>query len=181
MEKIISLEQIQPIVNQLKTEAKSIVLVGGCFDILHQGHIKYLKAAKNQGDILIVGLENDGNVQRLKGEGRPVNSQNIRAENLINTNLVDYVVILPDLKTGEDYLKMVKSISPTVIAITEGDPQTENKQRQADMVGAKLKVVIDRLPGLSTTDFIKISSVCPPETIKAMAGKFGSFGLSQLA
>jgi len=129
-------------------------LAGGCFDILHQGHIEYLKAAKKQGDILIVGLENDANVTRLKGKGRPINKEKIRAANLIKTRLVDYVIILPTLKTGADYLKMVEIIQPDIIAVTRGDPQITNKQKQAKTIGAKLKIVIDKLPSLSTTKII---------------------------
>ena len=133
---------------------KTIVLAGGCFDLLHQGHLEYLKASKTQGDILIVALENDENVRRLKGKGRPVNSEKIRAENLLKTGFVDKVLILPTLKTAQDYLKMVQGIKPNVIAVTADDPQKENKQKQAEIVGGQVKIVIKRLPGLSTTEII---------------------------
>lgn len=139
---------------QIKATHKTIVLAGGCFDILHKGHLKFLKAAKKQGGILIVALENDENVRRLKGKTRPVNSQNIRSKNLLKTGLVDNVVLLPTLRTGENYLKMVQTIEPDVIAVTAGDPQMANKQKQAKVVGAKVKVVIERIPGYSTTNLI---------------------------
>ncbi|MFH0863604.1 MAG: adenylyltransferase/cytidyltransferase family protein [Candidatus Gottesmanbacteria bacterium] len=155
MNKIVSLQQIGKIIKSLKTNGITVVLVGGCFDILHHGHLEYLKAAKKQGDILIVALENDGNVRRLKGLDRPVNQENIRATNLLNTGLVDYVIILPTLTTGDDYLKMVQTIKPDIIAITKGDPQTQNKQKQAKIIGSQVKTVIDRLPGFSTSRIIE--------------------------
>lgn len=139
----------------MKKLSKTIVLAGGCFDILHEGHLKFLEAAKKQGDILIVALESDENVKRLKGTDRPINKEQIRAGNLIKTNLVDYVILLPPFKHGADYLKMVKLVSPDVIAITTGDPKFFSKQKQAETVGAKLKIVINRLPGLSTSEIIK--------------------------
>lgn len=138
----------------MKKLSKTIVLAGGCFDILHLGHLRFLKAAKKQGDILIVALENDENVRRLKGKGRPVNSEKIRAENLLKTKLVNQILILPTLKTGEDYLQMVQTIKPNIIAVTAGDPQLKNKQKQAEIIGAKVKIVIQRLSQYSTTKII---------------------------
>lgn len=138
----------------MKKLSKTIVLAGGCFDILHLGHLRFLKAAKKKGDILIVALENDENVRRLKGKGRPVNSQKIRTENLLKTKLVNQVLILPTLKTGKDYLQMVQTIKPNIIAVTAGDPQLKNKQKQAEIIGAKVKIVIQHLSQYSTTKII---------------------------
>ncbi len=150
MKKIINLNQAK----NLKTGSKTVVLAGGCFDILHQGHLEFLKAAKKEGDILVVALESDEKVSHLKGPGRPVNKIDVRAENLVKTNLVDDVVILPTLHGREAYLKMVQTIKPDIIAVTAGDPKTAHKEEQAKLVGAKIKVVIERLPGLSTTDIV---------------------------
>lgn len=155
MGKIINLSQAK----NLKTNSKTVVLAGGCFDILHQGHLKYLQTAKKQGDILMVALESDKSVNRLKGKNRPVNNEKTRANNLLKTNFVDYVIILPDLKTVDDYLKMVQTISPDIIAVTAGDPQIENKQKQAEIIGAKVIEVIDRIPGHSTTDIVKQKNI----------------------
>ena len=139
-----------------KIKSKTIVLVGGCFDILHRGHLKFLEASKSQGHILIVALESDENVRRLKGEDRPINNEKKRAANLIKTGIVDYVIILPDLKTNNDYLHFVKAVSPDVIAVTAGDPQINNKKYQAKLVGGKVKIVINRLPNFSTTKIYNI-------------------------
>lgn len=139
----------------MKKLSKTIVLVGGCFDILHKGHLRFLEAAKKQGDILIVALESNENIRRLKGSDRPVNSRQIREQHLMATGFVDSLFFLPSLPTSTDYLKMVQTIKPDVIAVTKGDPQLKNKQKQAEIIGAKVKVVIKRLPGLSTSEIIK--------------------------
>ena len=84
-----------------------------------------------------------------------------RAKNLLKTKLVDDVILLPTLKSAEDYLQMVQTIKPNIIAVTAGDPQMENKKKQAKKTGAKVKIVIDRLPGLSTTNLINKKVVIP--------------------
>ena len=157
MKKIITLGQVQNLIKQLKQEAKTIVLAGGCFDILHQGHLRFLEAAKKHGDILIIALESDENVKRLKGQERPINKESLRAKNLIRTGFVDYVIILPTLKTATNYLNLVKTLIPDIIAVTAGDSQIANKKRQAETVGGKVKVVINRLPSFSTSKIIKKS------------------------
>ncbi len=151
---VIDLNQIESLVKKWQAAKKTIVLVGGCFDILHQGHFEFLKAAKKEGDILMVALESDEKVTHLKGPGRPVNKAPVRAENLIKTNLVHYVVILPTLHGREDYLKMVQTIKPDIIAVTADDPKIARKEEQAKLVGGQIKVVIKRLPGLSTTEIV---------------------------
>lgn len=138
-----------------RNKSKIKVLVGGCFDILHNGHLKFLEASKKQGDILIVALESDESVRRLKGKGRPINNEKTRTENLIKTGFVDNVIILPNLKTDNKYLQLVKNVSPDIIAITAGDPQINNKKYQAGLIGGKVKIVINRLPNFSTTEIIK--------------------------
>ena len=155
MNKILTLEQVPTIIKKLKNEAKTVVLVGGCFDLLHEGHRQFLKLAKKQGDLLLVALENDKNIRRLKGQDRPINKEKVRASNLLKTGLVDQVILLPELKTDNDYLQMVKIIKPKIIAVTRDDPQLKNKQKQAEIVGAKIKIVIKQIPGYSTTQILK--------------------------
>ena len=150
--RIISLDQVPNLLTKLKTKT---VLVGGCFDLLHEGHRQFLKLAKKQGDLLLVALENDKNIQRLKGKERPLNQEEIRADQLLKTGFVDLVVLLPELKTDNDYLQMVKIIKPKIIAVTRDDPQLKNKQKQAEIVGAKIKIVIKQIPGYSTTQILK--------------------------
>lgn len=151
MGKIINFKDTKKVIKKLKTTDKTIVLVGGCFDILHPGHLKFLEAAKKQGDVLVIALENDENIRRLKGKGRPVNQENFRAEELVKTGFVDLVIILPSLKTETDYQAMVKIVSPRVIAVSQDDPQIKNKQKQAKLIGGKVVRVISRLRAFSTT------------------------------
>lgn len=135
-----------------------VVLVGGCFDILHYGHIHFLKKAKALGDYLIVLLESDKNIKRLKGEKRPIFGQDQRREMLESLHFVDEVIILSESMKDEDYKKLVKDIKPNFIAITEGDPIIEKKRKQAESVGANL-IEIPRLTVPSTSQILKILKI----------------------
>lgn len=152
MEKIITLEHARAIAKQLRTQGKRIVLVGGCFDILHEGHLIFLQLAKAQGDVLFVAVENDEKVQKLKGSPRPVNSQEKRTKILAGLDLVDYIIILPTFQTDEEYLRFTQMLSPHVIAITQGDPKTAEKDKQAQLVGGKVVAVTKRIEQYSTTN-----------------------------
>lgn len=134
---------------------KTIVLVGGCFDLLHFGHIAFLKQAKAHGDYLIVALESDETVRRLKNENRPIHIQRQRREMLEALSCVDQVVELPPMTTDQEYFDFVKKLSPAVIAVTDGDPILAKKQQQATTVGAKL-VVIPKIHTPSTSQLAKL-------------------------
>lgn len=86
---------------------KKVVFTNGCFDIIHAGHVRYLTAAKNFGDVLIVGLNSDSSVRKLKGASRPINNQADRAEVLLALKPVDYVIIFDEL-TAENLIAKVK-------------------------------------------------------------------------
>jgi len=150
MKKIINVGELKKLVKQLKTDDKSIVLVGGCFDILHKGHLVFLAKAKKQGDVLFVALESDENVQRLKGKERPINNQGERAANLSNLDSVDYIILLPVLASNTDYADLTKKLSPDIIAITEGDPKQAEKESQGKVV-----VVTKHLADFSTTKILQ--------------------------
>lgn len=127
-----------------------VVLVGGCFDVLHYGHLKFLKAAKAIGDKLIVALEPDTSIQVYKKRS-PIHTAEQRAEILASLSFVDEVMILPSMQGDKAYLQLVQDVHPAFIAVTAGDPQLANKQNQAALVGAQVSVVIPLLPELSTT------------------------------
>ena len=91
----------------LRRQNKKIVFTNGCFDILHVGHVRYLTAAKNFGDVLIVGLNTDESVRKLKGSSRPINSQNDRAEVLLGLKAVDHVIFFGE-QTAENLIAEVK-------------------------------------------------------------------------
>ena len=138
-----------------KSKAKVKVLTGGCFDILHYGHIHFLKNAKALGNNLVVALESDENIRKLKGKGRPFHDQEKRREMLTSLSFVDEVIVLPDKMKDEDYLKMVKSVKPQIIAVTAGDPILKKKQKQAEMVGAKV-VEIPKVNSSSTSQIARL-------------------------
>ena len=109
IEKVVTKDEIIEILKN--REGKIVVFTNGCFDILHYGHVSYLSKAANQGDILIVGLNSDESVRRLKGVTRPVNSQYDRSNILAALECVDYVVIFGD-ETPES---LIESIKPHVL------------------------------------------------------------------
>ena len=108
---IIDYAQILKISNQIKEKGKILVFTNGCFDIIHPGHIKYLEKAKSFGDILIVGLNSDDSVKKLKGSHRPVNNELDRAAVLLGLKSVDIVVIFKE----ETPLKLIKLIRPNIL------------------------------------------------------------------
>src|SRR3989344_3544914 len=155
---ILTVEDSIRLSEKLKQQGRQIVLVGGCFDILHLGHIKFLKNSKNLGDILFVLLESDETVEKLKGKDRPINNQIQRAQILSALSMVGYVVLLPEMKTDKDYDKLVAQINPAFIAATQDDPNISHKKRQARLFGGKLKIVTKRIKGKSTTKLAKLIS-----------------------
>lgn len=128
-------------------ENKKIVFTNGCFDILHIGHIKYLEKAKQLGDVLIVGLNSDASVRRLKGPTRPVNNENDRAKALASLSFVDYVVIFEE----DTPFNIIKQIRPDVL-VKGGDYTIDQ------VVGreyAKHVSLIEFVEGYSTTKIIE--------------------------
>src|SRR5437764_1116336 len=97
-DKIVRLEELEQRANKLRATGKRIVATNGCFDLLHVGHIRYLNAARELGDALIVGINGDQSVRELKGAGRPVNSERDRAEIVAALECVDLVAIFPELR-----------------------------------------------------------------------------------
>ncbi len=130
---------------ELKKENKKIVVAGGCFDIIHLGHVRFLEQAKKNGDYLFILLESDKSVRRIKGEDRPLNTQNERAEVLTSIKYVDFVVPLGEFKTDEEYDALIQSLSPDVIATTDNDPNLHHKQRQAEKTNSRIEFVLSRL------------------------------------
>lgn len=145
--KVVSINSIADIIKREKSFDKNIVFTNGCFDILHKGHVTYLKKAKSLGDILILGLNSDDSVRRLKGESRPVNNENDRAAVLEALECIDYIVIF----TEDTPLNLIKSVMPDVL-VKGGD------YKASDVVGKEYagKVeIIDFVNGYSTTSTIK--------------------------
>ena len=110
--KILTLDQLAAESGRLRSESQRVVATNGCFDILHVGHVRYLTAARKLGDVLIVGLNGDDSVRQLKGEGRPVNREQDRAEVLAALESVDYVTIFPENRATN----FLRAAAPAVYA-----------------------------------------------------------------
>lgn len=154
MDKIISAGKISPLAKELKSKNKKIVLVGGCFDILHLGHIIFLEKAKKTGDILLVLLESDQKIKELKGVDRPVHSQTERAKILSAISFVDYIILLPFMTKKSQYNDLVKKIMPDIIAATRAAEGNDYKKRTANLTGAKLVFVTRVIGQYSTTGIL---------------------------
>ena len=128
---------------------KKTVLVGGCFDLIHFGHLKFLEKAKEQGDFLIIALESDEFIKKHKKK-LSIHSQKERAEILGNLSMIDMIILLPFFANGRDYFDLVKLISPQVVAVTSGDPQIKNKKKQVEEIGGRLVTVIPLIKKFST-------------------------------
>lgn len=139
-------------------EGKRKVLVGGCFDILHLGHIEFLSRAKETGEVLIVALESDEFIRKNKKK-MPVHSQFERAKILSQLRSVDLIITLPLFPDYKSYYELVDKVMPSVIAVTEGDSQIENKKKQADTVGAEVKIVCPNLKKFASSKIISYASI----------------------
>lgn len=139
-------------------EGKKIVLVGGCFDLLHYGHFKFLQQAKKQGDILVVALESDEFIVSQK-KRKPIHNQMQRAEILASLHMVNVVILLPLLESNQDYADLVTQVHPSVIAVTEGDSNLDYKKKHALLVNAEVRVVTSLLSDFSTTQIMNYENI----------------------
>lgn len=158
MATILTVSEVAHYVKTLKQEGRSIVVAGGCFDILHIGHITLLEYAKKEGDTLVVLLESDTAIKKRKGIDRPIHTASQRAHMVQRLQDVDVVVLLSDNMDDTDYDDLMKIIRPDVIATTENDPHIAHKKRQAQLVGAVVKEVNKHISSISTTKLLDILS-----------------------
>jgi len=148
---LIKFDDIAAVCKQLRNEGKKIVFTNGCFDIIHAGHTVYLKEAKRLGDVLVIGLNSDDSVRRLKGEERPLNTEIDRAEVLLSLKPVDYVVVFTD----DTPFELIKRVQPDVL-VKGGDYKKENIVG-ADIVeaGGGEVAVIPFVEGKSTSSLVE--------------------------
>ena len=143
-------DSVRPLLEKIKSEKKIIVFTNGCFDILHPGHVYYLNHAKNMGDCLVVGLNTDASVKRIKGPKRPLVCEKDRARVLASLESVDYVVFFDD----DTPQKLIEIVKPDILV--KGGDYRKNEIVGADIVkayGGKV-ATIDFLDGFSTTEMI---------------------------
>jgi rfaE bifunctional protein nucleotidyltransferase chain/domain len=156
MNRIVNIEKAVKLSKRFKKEDKAVILAGGCFDVIHLGHIKFLEAAKKTGGILFVILESDESVRKIKGAHRPIHNQDDRAKVLAGIRFVDYVIKIPELVGNDAYDKLVTRINPTTIAVTKDSVALEHSRRQAKKIDAQLVEVIGHIPEKSTTRIAQI-------------------------
>jgi len=133
---------------------KTIVFTNGCFDILHVGHVRYLAATKRLGDILVVGLNSDASVRELKGIGRPLNSQDDRAEVMAALEVVDHVIIFAEKRVSH----LLREMRPQVYA--KGGDYTVDSLDSEEVVALKeinARIeILPLVPGKSTSKLVQI-------------------------
>ena len=158
LKKLYPLENLTRIIQEHKRKRQKVVLANGCFDLIHVGHIRYLREAKDRGDILVVALNSDSSVRSLKGRGRPILEEKERAEILSAFSFVDYVTFFDELNAekvllalrpdihakGSDYTEDTVPEKETVqhyggsIAIT-GGPKVRSTSQLIEEIARKLK------------------------------------------
>ena len=149
--KIYPSAQLGEILKDAKTKGKTIVTTNGCFDVLHLGHLRYLQAAREVGDLLIVCVNSDSSVRALKGADRPLVPETERVELLAGLECVDFVTVFPE----RDAKAVLSQLKPD-IHIKGGDYRVDEviEREVVEANGGKVMVGLN-VPGKSTTDFIK--------------------------
>jgi D-glycero-beta-D-manno-heptose 1-phosphate adenylyltransferase len=155
-EKLKTVAELQVLLRAARARGRAVVFTNGCFDLLHVGHVRYLQSAKREGDLLLVALNSDRSVQLLKGPGRPLQSEDARAEIISSIECVDFVVIFDDFTVdgllgvlrpdvhakGTDYTSETVPERKTVLAYggrvaIVGDPKDHSTRDLIDVILSK--------------------------------------------
>lgn len=150
--RIVTAEELSAVRDGMDAAGRRLVFTNGCFDLLHAGHVRYLQQARHLGDALAVGLNGDRSVRELKGEGRPVNTQDDRAEVLAALGCVDYVVIFDEKRAAG----LLRAVRPHVY-VKGGDytPESLDADERAALSSAGAEVrILPLVPGRSTTSML---------------------------
>lgn len=144
MKKIYSLDKLKPIIEKHKLDGEKIVLANGCFDLIHVGHVRYLKESKKQGDVLVVALNSDSSVRKLKGKARPILLEKERAEIIASFYFVDYVTFFNEAKVEQVLLALkpqvhAKGSDYTVDTVPERETVKKYGGETAITGGPKIK------------------------------------------
>ena len=157
--KIKTKEEISAISEELKKQGKKVVTTNGVFDLLHIGHVRSFEKAKSFGDVLIVGINSDSSVKKIKGDKRPIISQNDRAEMLATLNVVDYIVIFEETTPNV----ILDAIKPSIhIKGKDWENKFCPEKELIEKNGGKMEF-IDLIQGLSTTNIINKILECYKE------------------
>lgn len=154
--KRISINNIKKLAKKYKVQGKKIVFTNGCFDLIHEGHIRYLDKAKKLGDILIVGINSDKSVRKIKGGGRPILNEKERVIILSSLEMIDYIIVFNE----DDPIELIKKIQPQY-HVKGGDykPKDLKETKTVEKYNGKI-VIIPFVKGKSTTNIInKIKNI----------------------
>jgi len=161
--KIVHFEELSSRCEKLRSAGKKIVATNGCFDLLHVGHVRYLQATRALGDLLIVGLNGDRSVHELKGAGRPIATENDRAEILAAMACVDLVTIFPEIRATT----FLAAVRPAVY-VKGGDYTPQTLDEEELTILKKIEAEIRLIPfetGYSTSGLIE--QICESRSEKA--------------
>jgi len=150
-QKIKERKDLTRIIKNLKAKGKRIIFTNGCFDLLHVGHVRYLEEAKALGDVLVIGVNSDSSVRKIKGPGRPILLVEERVEILSGLGCVDYVTVFDEL----DPLKLITSLQPNVLA--KGGDWTKEQVVGGEVVeksGGEV-IIIPLVQGVSSSNLIE--------------------------
>ena len=151
--KIVDLEELSDRCEKLRAAGKKLVATNGCFDLLHVGHVRYLQAARALGDFLAVGLNSDRSVRQLKGGGRPITTEDDRAEVLAALRCVDFVTIFPEMRAT----RFLVAARPAIY-VKGGDytSETLNEEERVALkqIGAEIRLIPFE-PGYSTSQLLE--------------------------
>ena len=152
---IYSLDNIHVPLAKLHQSGSKLVLVTGFFDLLHSAHREFLRLARAQGDVLVVGVESDLRARQVKGEGRPKQTQSLRCQQLLDHGLADYVLALPDdFNNPAAYSQLLQQVHPHYYAVSSHTSYLTQKTALVNQYGGQLVVVMPFDPTISTTQII---------------------------
>lgn len=152
-DKVVTLEQLRKRAAQLRDAGKKLVATNGCFDLLHVGHVRYLQAARALGDALVVGINGNDSTRELKGNGRPLNSENDRAEIVAALECVDLVTIFPEIRA----VRFLELAAPAVYAKGGDysvDSLNDSEKEILGQLGAEIRI-IPFAKGYSTSSLLE--------------------------
>lgn len=157
--KILTYEQAVQRIHEAKEKGLKVILAQGIFDIVHAGHIEYLRMAKEKGNLLFVGTEQDNTVRLNKGENRPFNSLEERLYLLSELESVDFVFPYSNLvqysESSEAYIQRYKELNPDSVAFSSWDPNLDLKKRNAASAGIEIVLTHER-KRKSTTNLLRL-------------------------